>query len=161
MGSSDPGPVPDDPGYKVTNRRTMIVGVSLVVLVTVAAGIGGTAHFTRARWLPHHFPPKRTTGGAYIPGDGGSAGQSGGFGLPIWLVVIGGVIVVGAFAVLSVFAWRRGRDRGLAFASEAESSLHGSAQGVSLGAAEVGLESEAERLLTGVELALAELDRGA
>jgi hypothetical protein len=144
-------------------RRTMFAGVTLVVLVTVAAGIGGTAHFTRARWLPHHFRPKPTTGGVYIPGPAQRpSGQGGSSGLPVWLVVIAVVIVAGALALLAVFAWRWWRNRGLAPAGEpAAFSLDETREGMSFAeAAEAEIKPEPERLLTGAELALAELDQG-
>lgn len=149
-------------GARAVMRRTMFVGVLLVVLVTVAAGIGGTARFTRARWVPGPGRLRRTTGGSYIPGRARRApGQGGDSGLPVWLVVIGAVIVVVALAVMAVFAWRWWRDRGSASAVEpAESSLRATGQGMSRQAGEAGFEPEPETVLTGIDLALAALDQG-
>jgi hypothetical protein len=131
--------------------------VLLVVLVVIAAGLGGTSHFTGARWFPNlhgsYAPPPHG-----IPRPPTTTLESGNHRLqhssatvPGWIVAIAIVLVaIGLLALL----WRWWRGRRLPSAPErAGASVQTTQQVV---AAEP--EPQPEKLLTGIELALEVLD---
>jgi hypothetical protein len=141
----------------------MPVAVLLLALVILAAGIGGTSDFTGARWFPKShgsLPPVRP--GIPMPPTGGATGEDGQSGpsVPSWVVVIAFVLVA---ILLTVFVWRWWRSRSLpADPGLARSSLRATTQHITtqLIGAEPEAKPEAEKLVTGVELALEVLDQG-
>jgi flagellar basal body-associated protein FliL len=144
-------------GARTGRSRTLPVAVLLVVLVILAAGIGGTSDFTGARWFPKlhgSYSPPQTA----IPRGPTTRLQSGrhrpqhaGGSVPSWVIVIAVVLVAIALIAL-VWRWWRGR-RLPSAPQHAGASVQTTQQVV---AAEP--EPEPEKLLTGIELALEVLD---
>jgi hypothetical protein len=144
-------------GARTGRGRTLPVAVLLVVLVVLAAGIGGTSDFTGARWFPklhgsyppppHGIPRPPTT---TLEGGRASARHSGG-SVPTWIVVIAIVLVAIALIAL-VWRWWRGR-RLPSAPQHAGVSVHTTQQVIA-----PEPEPEPEKLLTGIELALEVLD---
>lgn len=132
----------------------MPAAVLLVTVVILAAGIGGTSHFTGARWFPHlgGSSSGARTGTIVTPTvtliGGGARVRPNKGTLPLWLVLTVLVIVVVA---LVVFLWRWWMGRRLAGASEpAGSTVAVTTRQV----IEAEAEPEPEKLLSGIELAL-------
>jgi Domain of unknown function (DUF4129) len=132
--------------------------VLLVVLVILAAGIGGTSDFTGARWFPnlHGSYPPPPQGIPRPPTTTILAGQhrehSSGGAVPTWIVVIAVVLVaIGLLALL----WRWLRGRRLPPAPEPTGA---SVQATTQQVIAPEPEPEPEKLLTGIELALEVLD---
>lgn len=145
-------------GAPTGRSRTLPVAVLLVVLVILAAGIGGTSHLTGARWF---FKLHGSTPGAQrlipvgpttrIPSGQHRQPHAGGT-LPGWIVVI--VIVLVAIGLLAlIWRWLRGR-RLPAAAERTGASVHATTQQVVTPAS----EPEPQKLLSGIELALEVLD---
>lgn len=127
----------------------------LVVLVILAAGIGGTSHFTGARWFPHlgGGAATPTTHRAILrsapPTTKRRALRSSG-SLPWWVGVLLLVLIALGLAALLWRWWSRRR-------MPAAPSLHSSSMHVTqLVPAEP--EAEPEKLLSGIGLALQALD---
>ncbi|MGH8327062.1 MAG: DUF4129 domain-containing protein, partial [Steroidobacteraceae bacterium] len=136
--------------------RALPLAVGLTVLVIVAAGLAGTAHFTGARWYPHigtgsqpsHRPPQFQTvtqGSRRPPLAKRSSGS-----VPDLVIVPGALIVI--VAAYLFWRWLRGRWR----APSALRSRQAAAGLMPVPAPEP--EPEPARLLTGIELALQALD---
>ncbi len=156
-------------GARAGTHRTMPVAVLLVALVVFAAGIGGTSHFTGARWFPHFGggyaggPLTGTRGLSVTITGGGQQAPSGGGAVPTWLVVIAAALVTLALVTVAAFVWRwwQGRRRLPADSELDQASLQAMTRQMTpeqVNGAEP--EPEPERLLTGIELALEVLDQG-
>jgi hypothetical protein len=140
------------------SRRTFWFSVAAAVLIVVAAGTAGTAHFGALRWLPHggssHNPPaggvSRTPPTHPQPPPPSVTGKALNVGpLFLWIGIGLGVAVV----LLLVWRWWAGRiprvtlaERPLAMAPVAQPTP------------EPEPEVEAPVLRSGIELALATLD---
>jgi Domain of unknown function (DUF4129) len=130
--------------------------VLLVVVVIVAAGIGGTSHFGGARWYPHLGGKGPTALGtrktlvptAPPPTRRPPTHNSG--GVPWWIIALVAAAVVVAIAAFLLRLWRRRR---MPSAPELHAS---SVQATQPLAPEP--EAEPETLLTGIEIALQALD---
>lgn len=135
--------------------RTLPLALLLVVLVIVAAGIGGTSHFTGARWFPHLGGARRTSV-VTVPAARATAPPARprprhhSVTVPLWLVVLAMVVVVIGVAALLWRFWTRRR------MPSSPMPHRVSAQVRPVVAAEP--EPEPEALLTGIELALRALD---
>jgi hypothetical protein len=144
-------------GARTGTSRTLPVAVLLVVLVVLAAGIGGTSDFTGARWFPNLGGSDTgvRTGTIVAPTTtlvgGGRRVNSHVGGLPSWLGIIALVLI--ALAVIAV-GWRWWNRRRLPSAP----SLHGASVQVTQTMVQPEPEPEPEKLLTGIELALQALD---
>jgi hypothetical protein len=144
-------------GARAGAGRTLPVAVLLVVLVIVAAGIGGTSHFAGPRWYPNlgsaagHrrlVPPTKVN----VPPRRHPRVKAHPVSLPPWVGVLALVVIlVGVAALL----WRWFSRRRL----PAAPGLHGaSVEATRVVPVEPEPEPEPEALLTGIELALRELD---
>jgi hypothetical protein len=130
--------------------------VLLVVLVIVAAGVGGTSHFTGARWYPRvggsvstAVPPLRTP----LTIDSHSSrtrAKHTSVAAPLWLIAVAAVVVGLAIAAL-FWRWWSGRQM------PAAPKLHASSVHVTE-LVPVEPDTERETLLTGIGLALQALD---
>jgi hypothetical protein len=125
-----------------------------VILVIVAAGLGGTAHFTGARWYPHGgktpqqaFPTSPVNRPPTPKIGTTKASQA---KIPVWVPIALGVILL---AIIAFFIYRWLMRRRL----PAPPGLHAApVQGIRVAPPEP--EPEPEALLTGIELALQTLD---
>lgn len=143
-------------GPRAGAGATLPLAVLLTVIVIAAAGIGGTSHFTGARWYPHlggaHHTTQLTV--ATTPTTPGPGRQRphrpSTVGLPLWLGVLAAVALAIGIGLLLLRLWGRRR---APTAPMAHASTAGTVQ-------VVGPEPppEPEALLTGIELALCELD---
>jgi hypothetical protein len=138
--------------------RTLPIAVLLAVVVVLAAGLGGTSHFTGARWFPdlHGSITAQRTGTIMLPITGPSRRvpriNDHRAGVPDWIVVIAIVLVVVALIALAR-RWLSGR-RLPSAAKLSGASVHTSTQQV----VPAEPQPEPEQLLTGIELALRALD---
>ena len=130
----------------------------LVVLVIVAAGIGGTSHFTGPRWVPHLGSTGHTR---LVPAPSTKAKvahpkrpfvKSGPATVPAWLI---GLAIVVALAGVAAVLWRLWSRRRLPAAPAPHAA---SVQATRVIPVEPEPEPEPAALLTGIELALRELD---
>lgn len=129
----------------------------LAVVVVLAAGIGGTAHFTGDRWFPNLHgsvtpgraltivTPTTITGGFRPQVNHHSAS------LPDWIVVTVIVVVASGLLALFLYFWRGRR-------LPPGPTLPGTTVQATKQVVEVEPEPEPEKLLTGIELALRALD---
>jgi hypothetical protein len=135
--------------------RTLALALPLIILVVAAAGLAGTAHFTGARWYPHG-------GGTKQPGVSRglvstpktprttTTPPSSTLNVPAWIPIALGIVVV---AIIALWIWRWLRKRQLG----APPDLH-AAPVQATRATPAEPEPEPELLLTGVALALQNLD---
>jgi hypothetical protein len=131
--------------------------VLLVVLVIVAAGVGGTSQFTGARWFPHlggtastALPPHRTLLSIAHPRSRAGATKRTSVAAPLWLIGLPAVVV--ALGIAALF-WRWWSRRRMPAAPEFyASSVHVTEL------VPVEPEAKPEKLLTGIGLALQALD---
>jgi hypothetical protein len=130
--------------------------VLLVVVVIVAAGIGGTSHFGGARWYPHlggkshsTLPTPKTLIPTAPPTTRRRPRHNSG-ALPWWVGALLVAAIVVAIAAYLVRLWARRR-------MPAAPKLHGSSVQATQPLAPEP-EAEPETLLTGIELALQALD---
>ncbi len=129
----------------------------LGVIVVLAAGIGGTAHFGGARWYPHlggavhpTAPITKQPVVAHAPLKPARRARTT-ITLPLWLVlVLAGLLVIGIAAFLR-WLWTKRR-------APAAPELHGAAVQVAPQPVAAEPEPEPEALLSGIELALQILD---
>jgi hypothetical protein len=145
-------------GARTGRSRTLPIAVLLVLLVILAAGIGGTSDFTGARWLPNlhgsSAPPRIAIpiGPTTRIGSGRHRPQHSSATVHGWIVVIAIVLVaIGLLALL----WRWWRGRRLPSAPERSGA---SVQQQTQQVVPAEPEPEPEQLLTGIELALEVLD---
>jgi uncharacterized protein DUF4129 len=131
--------------------------VLLVVLVIVAAGVGGTSRFTGARWFPHlgggvstALPAHRTLLRVERPRSRPGAAKRTSVAVPRWLIAVAAVVVALGIAAL---LWRWWSRRRLPAAPEIYSSSVHVTELVP-----VEPEAKPEKLLTGIQLALKALD---
>lgn len=130
----------------------------LGVVVVLAAGIGGTAHFTGPRWFPNlggstrHHNPFPVPHFAKLPSTPKVHGKTGSITLPLWLELVGLVLVI--VGIVALVLWLRARQR-----TPAVSELHATSVQVARQPAVVEPEPEPEALITGIELALQRLDQ--
>ncbi|HEX3617261.1 MAG TPA: DUF4129 domain-containing protein [Solirubrobacteraceae bacterium] len=138
--------------------RTLPIAVLLVVVVIVAAGIGGTSEFTGARWFPdlHGSITAPRTGTilqpAAPPARRRPRVRHHSDAVPTWIVVTAVVLVGIAFAAL-VLRWWWGRRL------PAGPELSGASVQATQETVAVEPEPEPEKLRTGIELALEALDQ--
>jgi Domain of unknown function (DUF4129) len=143
-------------GPRTRASAALPLAVLLTVIVIAAAGIGGTSHFTGARWFPHLGGGKhaKQLTVATTPTTSGPGRQRphapGTVGLPLWLGVLAAVALAIGIGSLLLRLWRRRRAPG---APTVHASTVGTVQAVP-----AAPTPEPEVLLTGIELALRELD---
>lgn len=140
------------------SRRTLVWTVSLALVVVIAAGVTGTAHFGGARWLPNlkttgHRPVPRTA----VPGPTAPhrvlkprSGGSPVIGQILILAVIA-IVVVGVAVML--WYWWVGRQSRAALGQNAVAVTT-----TSTVPSEPEPEPDAPALRTGIDLALHVLD---
>jgi hypothetical protein len=145
---------------RMRSHRALMASVLLAVLVVVAAGITGTAHFAGPRWVPHIKLPRHTQAPqtlpsaspklpprASIPHSGGSFPGT----VVLWIIVA----IAGLGVALLLWRWWAGRP------ARAATSRHSV---VVEAMSEIPVEPEPEpdtpALRTGIELALQALDEG-
>jgi len=147
-------------GARTGPGRTLPVAVLLVVLVVLAAGIGGTSDFTGARWFPklHGSSPRPRLlipiGPTTRIGSGQHRLPHSSSAFPGWIVVIAIVLVALGLLAL-VWRWLRGRRLPSAPERARASVQQQTQQAVE---PEPEPEPEPEKLLSGIELALEMLD---
>ncbi len=143
-------------GRRTGAGAALPLAVLLTVIVIAAAGIGGTSHFTGARWYPHLGGGTQTeqltvATTPTTPGPGRQRPhRPGTVGLPVWLGVLAALALAIGIGFLLLRLWRRRR-------APAAPTVHASTVG-SVQAAPAEAAPEPEALLTGIELALHELD---
>ncbi len=146
----------DRSGVRTGAAKTLPLAVLLTVIVIAAAGIAGTSRFTGARWYPHlggathpaHV--KVTTTPAQRPPGRRLPRSPGHLALPVWVGVLAALVLAIGIGFVLLRLWRRRR-------APAAPAVHASTAGT----VQVALsepEPEPEALLTGIELALRELD---
>jgi hypothetical protein len=143
-------------GARTEPSRTLPFAVLLVVLVIVAAGVGGTSRFTGARWVPHlggastAAPPHRTLL-TIVPSRSRTArAKPSSLSAPLWLVGVAAVVV--ALGIAALF-WRWWSRRPMPAAPQPYASSFHVTELVP-----VEPEAKPEKLLTGIGLALQALD---
>lgn len=142
-------------GARDGSRGSLPVAVLFAVLVIAAAGIGGTSHFTGARWYPRlgaskHLssltPSKINLKRAPITKSSPHSSAT----VPSWVLVLVIAVVV---LVLAGLLWRWWRNRRAPRAPRLPASALQTSRSV-----QATPEPEPEALLTGIELALQALD---
>jgi hypothetical protein len=140
-------------GARIRASRTLVLSLALVVLVVVAAGLAGTAHFTGPRWYPHlaaakHQPTTTTPLAKLKTAPLKTSSQHGSFTLPSWLPI---ALIVAIVLVIAALLWRwlRGRP------APPAPSVHAPSVGLTRAAPPA---PEPEAMLTGIELALQVFD---
>jgi hypothetical protein len=144
-------------GARKGASRTLSLSVPLAVLVIVAAGLAGTAHFTGPRWYPHLSAGRHRTVATTPLEKLNSAplktsSTRGSFSVPSWfLIALIVAIVLGIAALL--WRWWRGRP------SRGARGIHAPSIGMTHSvSAQPDPEPEPEALLSGIELALQAFD---
>ncbi len=134
---------------------TLALALALIIVVVAAAGLAGTARFTGARWYPHggHTKPPGVSGGLVATPKTPktpTTPPSPGVHIPPWIPIVLGLLVL---AVIALWMWRWLRRRRFG----APPNLH-AAPVQATRAVPAEPEPEPEVLLTGVALALQNLD---